>query len=151
MLDPKLLRENTEAIAKRLATRGYQLPQAEFTSLEQQRKQLQVDVQDLQNRRNDFSKKIGQAKAKGEDASALMDQVKAMGDELDHAEKQLNVLLSQQEHLLALIPNLPHESVPIGKSEADNQVVATWGEKKSYAFEVIDHAMLGEDSGQLDC
>ncbi len=151
MLDPKLLRENTEAVAKRLATRGYQLPEAEFTHLEQQRKQVQVEAQDLQNKRNDFSKKIGQAKAKGEDTSELMSQVKAMGDALDQAEKKLAALLSQQEHLLALIPNLPHESVPIGKSEADNAVVSTWGEQKSYAFEVVDHATLGEDSGQLDC
>jgi len=150
MLDIQLLRSNLDAVCERLATRGYTLDRAAFQSLEAQRKTLQTRTQDLQASRNSLSKQIGMMKGKGEDATAVMAEVSALKAELDANEISLGELLREFDAFVATIPNMPQDSVPVGKSEADNVEVRRWGTPGSYAFTVKDHVDLGEALGQLD-
>jgi seryl-tRNA synthetase len=150
MLDIQLLRNNIDAVAERLATRGYTLDTATFQKLEAERKTLQTRTQDLQASRNSLSKQIGMLKGKGEDASAVMAEVAAMKSELEANEVRLGELLKEFDAFVATIPNVPQESVPVGKSEADNVEVHRWGTPRSFDFPVKDHVDLGESLGQLD-
>ena len=150
MLDIQLLRNNIDAVAQRLATRGYALDTATFQRLETERKTLQTRTQDLQASRNSLSKQIGMLKGKGEDASAVMAEVAAMKSELEANEVRLGELLKEFDAFVATIPNVPQESVPVGKSEADNVEVHRWGTPRSFDFPVKDHVDLGESLGQLD-
>ena len=147
MLDIQLFRTDLDGLTARLAARGYTLDTAAFTALEAQRKEVQTRTQDLQAKRNATSKQIGMAKAKGEDASAILAEVATLGDELKVAEEQLVVIQSQLQELLQTIPNLPHESVPVGKSEADNVEVRRWGTPPTFDFEVKDHVDVGAALG----
>ncbi|MFZ2853375.1 MAG: serine--tRNA ligase [Rhodocyclaceae bacterium] len=150
MLDIQLLRNNLDAVAERLAGRGFTLDSAAFLALENERKTVQMRTQELQAARNSLSKQIGMLKGKGEDASAVMAQVAAHKDELEANELRLGELLKEFDAFLAQIPNLPHESVPAGKSEADNVETKRWGTPRTYDFTVRDHVDLGEALGQLD-
>ena len=150
MLDTQLLRNNIDAVAQRLATRGYALDTATFQKLENERKTLQTRTQDLQASRNSLSKQIGMLKGKGEDASAVMTEVAALKSELEANEARLGELLKEFDAFVATIPNVPQESVPVGKSEADNVEVHRWGTPRSFDFPVKDHVDLGESLGQLD-
>lgn len=150
MLDPKLLRSELDAVAERLATRGFELDKAAFAALEEKRKTLQVQTETLQAERNSRSKNIGKAKAAGEDIQPLLDEVASLGDQLDAAKAELTILQDEYQALLATLPNLPHESVPVGRDEADNQEVRRWGEPRSFDFAIKDHVDLGEASGLLD-
>lgn len=150
MLDPKLLRQDIHAVAQRLATRGFKLDVETITQLEAQRKLLQVETQELQNSRNTLSKAIGQAKAKGEDATAIFAEVSKVGDQLKLNEEKLEELQKQLHAIYAAIPNLPHETVPVGKNEDDNQEIRRWGEPKLFDFEPSDHVDLGEKLGLMD-
>jgi len=150
MLDIQLLRNNLDAVAERLAARGFTLDSATFQKLENERKTLQTRTQELQASRNSLSKQIGMLKGKGEDASDVLAQVAALKDELEANEARLGTLLGEFDAFVATIPNLPHESVPAGKSETDNVEVKRWGTPASYAFPVKDHVDLGEALGQLD-
>ena len=150
MLDIQLLRTDIDAVSKRLSTRGYALDVATFQTLEAERKALQTRTQDLQARRNTLSKQIGQLKGKGEDASAVMAEVASLKSELEANEVRLGDLLKELEGFIATIPNLPQESVPVGKSEADNAEIKTWGTPRAFDFPVKDHVDLGEGLGQID-
>ena len=150
MLDIQLLRNDLDAVAERLAARGFALDSATFQTLENERKTLQTRTQELQASRNSLSKQIGMLKGKGEDASAVLAQVAALKDELEANEARLGTLLGEFDAFVATIPNLPHESVPAGRSEADNVEVKRWGTPASHAFPVKDHVDLGEALGQLD-
>ena len=147
MLDIQYLRNDLDAAAQRLASRNFVLDKASFTQLEAQRKEVQTRTQDLQAKRNNASKQIGIAKSKGEDASAILAEVATLGDELKAAEEQLAVIQSQMQAFLQNIPNLPHESVPVGKSEADNVEVRVWGTPRSFDFEIKDHTDVGTPLG----
>ncbi|MDD5297263.1 MAG: serine--tRNA ligase [Rhodocyclaceae bacterium] len=150
MLDIQLLRNNLELVAERLSARGYSLDVESYQGLEAERKVLQTRTQELQARRNSLSKQIGQLKAKGEDVAPVMAEVAGLGDALKANEDELAAILKKFEAFLAVIPNLPHESVPVGRSEADNVEVRRWGTPKTYDFPVKDHVDLGEGSGGLD-
>lgn len=150
MLDPRYLRSDIEVTAKRLAGRGYVLPVERISELEAQRKTLQVETQELQNQRNSRSKAIGQAKAKGEDTTQLLAEMSAQGECLQQIEAELEIVQTQLQEIQLSIPNLPHESVPIGKSEADNLEIRKWGEPKLFVFKPRDHVDLGTDIGGLD-
>ena len=151
MIDIQLLRKNPQEVAKRLATRG---PGAfdlnEFERFETTRKELQAAVQAAQASRNRIAKDIGQAKAKGHDVSELMQQGEKLRSLLDESEKQLERLQAAFQDLLARIPNLPHESVPIGKSAADNPERRRWGTPRQFSFAPKDHVDVGEGLGGLD-
>ena len=150
MLDIQTLRNDLEGVAARLATRGFVLDTAKFEQLEAERKTIQTRTQELQAKRNASSKLIGQAKAKGEDTTAIMAEVGALGDELKQMEAKLPQVLADMDAFLAVIPNVPHASVPVGKSEADNAETHKFGEPKKFDFEVQDHVSLGEGLGGLD-
>ena len=150
MLDIQLLRTNIDAVCERLATRGYTLDTATFQKLEGERKTLQTRTQDLQASRNSLSKQIGMLKGKGEDASAVMAEVAALKSELEANEARLGELLRELEDFVATIPNLPQESVPVGKSEVDNVEVHRWGTPRQFDFEVKDHVDVGETLGLID-
>jgi seryl-tRNA synthetase len=151
MLDIQTLRNDLAGTAARLAARGYQLDAAKFEQLEADRKAIQTRTQELQAKRNAASKQIGQAKAKGEDVSAIMAEVAALGDELKQLESEsLPQVLAEMDAFLAVIPNLPHESVPAGKSEADNLEVRRVGDIPQFDFAAQDHVSIGEGLGGLD-
>ena len=150
MLDIQTLRNDLAGVAARLATRGFVLDTAKFEQLEGERKIIQTRTQELQAKRNSSSKLIGQAKAKGEDVSAIMAEVANLGDELKQLELRLSEVQQELNAFLAVIPNTPHESVPVGKSEVDNLEVRKVGEIPRFDFEVQDHVSLGEGLGGLD-
>ncbi|MDK9690441.1 serine--tRNA ligase [Azospira sp. APE16] len=150
MLDIQLLRNDLDAVAARLATRGKAIDFTQFSALEAERKTLQTRTQELQASRNSLSKQIGMLKGKGEDASEVMAQVAAMKTELEQAEARLTELLGEFNAIVAAIPNLPNETVPVGKDETDNVEVKRWGTPRTFDFEVKDHTDVGESLGQLD-
>lgn len=150
MLDPKYFREQIEETAKRLATRGYVLDQSAIESLESSRKSLQTETQDLQNQRNLLSKQIGQKKAKKEDASDLLNEVEQNNKLLTEKISLLEQLQDNLQQRYLEIPNLPHESVPIGNSEQDNQELRRWGNPRVFDFTPLDHVDLGQNLGQMD-
>jgi seryl-tRNA synthetase len=139
MLDPKFLRGELAQTAERLATRGYTLDVDTLAALEAQRKVLQASTQDLQNDRNVRSKSIGKAKASGQDIAPLLAEVGELGEKLDAAKVQLTELLANIDAITAGIPNLPHESVPVGENEDDNVEVSRFGTPTTFAFEPKDH------------
>mgnify|MGYP001614917416 CR=1 FL=1 len=150
MLDIQFLRNDLDGTAQRLRARGFELDVRRFQELEQDRKAVQMRTQELQAKRNQSSKQIGIAKSKGEDVAAIMAEVANLGDELKVAEEKLAVIQSQLNELLMTIPNLPHESVPLGKSEADNVEVRRVGTPRKFDFPVKDHVDVGEGLKQLD-
>jgi seryl-tRNA synthetase len=150
MLDVQLLRTRLDFVAERLATRGMSLDVAAFQALEDERKSRQTRTQELQSRRNTLSKQVGQLKSKGEDASAVLAEVAGIGDELKANETALAELLERFNAFVAGLPNLPHESVPVGKSETDNVEISRWGSVPSFDFEVRDHVDIGTRLGGLD-
>ena len=150
MLDIQLIRNDLEAVAARLATRGVTIDVAEFRALEEQRKHAQVRTQELQAKRNASSKLIGDLKRKGEDTSALMAEMAAVGDELKSIEAELDAIQAKLTDMLLGIPNLPHMSVPVGRSSEDNVEVRREGEPRRFDFPVKDHVDVGAGLGMLD-
>ena len=147
MLDIQVLRNQIDTVADRLASRGMQLDSALFIELEDERKQLQTRTQELQARRNTLSKQIGMLKAKGEDATAVLSEVAQLGEELKVCEQTLPGVLERMNDFVARLPNLPHESVPVGVDERDNVEQRRWGTPRQYDFEVRDHVDLGAPLG----
>jgi len=150
MLDPVLLRAHIADTAARLKTRGYELDVVTIEALEADRKRLATETQELQALRNARSKAIGQAKAKGEDVAPIMAEVAGIGDELKANEAALAEVRQKLSAIALGIPNLPHESTPVGKDESDNVEVSKWGTPRSFDFAVKDHVELGERHGWLD-
>ncbi len=155
MLDLTLLRKDVNAIAARLQARGFTLDVDHFLALESERKAIQIETEELQARRNALAKQIGQRKAKGEDASDLLAQSKEIPARLKNLEETLGQVHQKLMTLLLHVPNLPHESVPVGQSEEDNVEVRRWIPGKGYAdvlpsplaFEPRDHVDIGEPLG----
>ena len=150
MLDIQLLRSDLEGVSKRLADRGFTLDAGAFQALEAQRKTIQTETQELQARRNQLSKQVGQAKAQGEDAAQLMAQVTAQADQLKALEQQLDEAQTKLNDMLFVIPNMPHVSVPHGKSPDDNVEARRVGTPRQFNFTVKDHVDLGAALGMLD-
>lgn len=150
MLDSKRLRADPAAVATQLARRGYVFDQAVFESLETRRKQLQTETEAAQAVRNRVSKEIGFAKAKGQDVAPLLAQVEEAKQVLARNESALAALQAEFDDFLARLPNIPHPTVPDGKSEADNVELRRFGTPRTFDFPVKDHADLGEALGQMD-
>ncbi|MEO6422838.1 MAG: serine--tRNA ligase [Candidatus Nitrotoga sp.] len=150
MLELQALRNDLDDMAERLATRGYTLDTTRFEQMESVRKTIQTRTQELQAKRNSTSKQIGMAKAKGEDVSAIMAEVAGLGDELKKLEAQLEQVQQDLQSFLSVIPNTPHISVPVGKSEDDNVEMRRIGSPPEFDFEVKDHVSVGENVGGLD-
>ncbi len=150
MLDPSLLKNDIDNTAEALVSRGYNLDVDAFKALEGRRKEQQTLTESLQAKRNARSKEIGRAKAEGEDIQPLLEEVAGLSDKIKQAEAALNELLVELEDLQSTIPNIPHESVPLGKSEDDNLEIRRWGEPKPYPFKPKDHVDLGQKLGLID-
>ena len=150
MLDPQLLRKDLPGVLARLATRKNPQPyldEAAFSALEAERKTIQTRTEELQAQRNAASKQIGQRKSRGEPADDLMAQVAAIKTELDACAQRLDALQAELQNLLLAVPNLPHESVPVGPDETANQPVRHWGQPRAFDFPVRDHVDLGAPLG----
>jgi seryl-tRNA synthetase len=150
MLDINLLRADLPSVAAGLARRGVTLDAERFAALERERKDIQTRTQDLQAKRNALSKQIGAAKGKGEDASVLLAEVAGIGDETKSLEGALDLVQRELRAFLLDLPNLTHESTPVGRSEADNVEIRRWGTPRTFDFAARDHTDLGEALGELD-
>ena len=150
MLDQKLLRNNLQEVAGKLAKKGFKLDVVKLNSLEESRKQLQIDTENLQSERNSKSKEIGKLKAQGQDTTGIMAAVSAFGTQLDDKKAQLKQVQDHLNTMFMEMPNIPHDSVPQGTDEEDNQEVLVWGEKPAFHFTIKDHVDLGEALGGLD-
>jgi seryl-tRNA synthetase len=147
MLDIALLRKDIAAVAARLKSRSFDLDIEAFNAIESERRSVQMRTEELQAKRNALSKQVGLLKGKGEDASAVLAEVAAIPEQVKVLEGQLsNIQLRLQTYMLD-IPNVPHESVPAGRSEADNVEVRRWGTPRAFDFEVRDHVDVGADLG----
>ncbi len=150
MLDIQTLRVDVQAVATRLADRGFVLDTAQFAKLEAERKTIQTETQDLQAKRNALSKQIGQLKAKKEDASALMAEVNAQADQLKALEAQLDVVQLRLNDFLMHVPNVPQAGVPVGRDAEANVEVRRVGEPRKFDFTPKDHVDIGEGLGLFD-
>ena len=150
MLDINLLRRDLPGVIARLEKRESPQPFLDverFQSLEAERKTIQTRTEELQARRNSLSRQIGQLKGKGEDTSALMAEVGGIGDELKASAERLERIQAELSAMLMAVPNLPHDSVPVGPDEAANVEVRRWGTPRSFDFAPKDHVDLGEPLG----
>ncbi len=150
MLDPQLLRNNLEQVAAALSKRNMVLDVEAIQQLEEKRKAIQVKTEELQASRNAKSKEIGKLKSKGEDAQVAMDAVANIKQQLDESAAELDEIKFNVNKIVAGIPNIPHESVPSGTTEDDNEEVRKWGSPKTFDFEPKDHVDLGEALGLID-
>ena len=150
MLDPKLLRQNLEFIVFGLGKRSFNLDIKFWTNSEEKRKILQLETEELRAQRNRKSREIGASKAKGIDTRVLQDAVTVINTELKDKEDELEMLSSEIEEFLQVIPNIPHESVPNGNSEQDNIVIESVGQPRQFEFEPKDHGELGMQRSGID-
>ena len=149
MLESKLLRGNIDFVVEQLKRRNFSFDVKEFNELEDQRKSIQVQTQDLQNLRNTKSKSIGQAKASGDNIEPLLEEVSELGEKLDNAKAQLQEIQSKISEIVLSMPNIPHSSVPEGNTEDENEEVFSWplSGPTQFDFEPKDHVDLGEMYG----
>ena len=147
MLDQNLLRKNLDEVVARLATRKFQFPVEKYNALESERKAVQSETEQLQAQRNAVAKQIGAAKKSGQDATELMQKGSEIASKLSDLEKRTEELKKALTDLLLTIPNLPHESVPVGKDETENVEVRRWGTPRNFDFEIKDHVDVGAPLG----
>ena len=147
MLDSKLLRGNIDFVVEQLKRRNFTFDATQYNKLEDQRKVIQVQTQDLQNLRNTKSKAIGKAKASGENMQPLLNEVSELGQKLDKSKTKLQDIQAKIDEIVMALPNIPHPSVPEGGSEDDNVEIVSWGEQTKFDFEPKDHVDLGEIHG----
>ena len=150
MLDIKWIRQNADALDHGLARRGIAAHAARIVGLDAESRRMTTDLQELQTRRNENSKKIGTLKARGEDASSLIRNVAALKAEVADLENGLKRVSDEISEILASLPNLPESEVPDGEDEGDNVTLREWGERPAFDFAVRDHVELGEGAGLLD-
>jgi seryl-tRNA synthetase len=151
MIDIQVLRKNPQEAARRLATRGPgAFDAALFQRYESTRKELQTAVESAQASRNRIAKDIGAAKAKGQDVAPLLEQGEKLKALLERSEQQLTILQHEIQEFLKRMPNIPHESVPVGSSSEENREERRWGEPRKFGFAVKDHVDIGEGLGGVD-
>ena len=147
MLDQNLLRKNLDEVVARLATRKFEFPVEKYNALESERKAVQSETEQLQAQRNAVAKQIGAAKKSGQDATELLKKGSEIASKLSDLEKRTEELNTAVTDLLLTIPNLPHESVPVGKDETENVEVRRWGTPRNFDFEIKDHVDVGAPLG----
>src|SRR3990167_1011447 len=150
MLDPQLLRDKMDSVATLLKQRGFNFDATLFKKLEEQRKKLQIATQNLQNDRNLRSKEVGLAKARGEDIEPMRNEVNTISAELEKTKHKLEHILGEIETISLTLPNIPHDSVPIGQDETENVELKRWGDITRFDFTPKSHDELGEALGELD-
>jgi seryl-tRNA synthetase len=151
MIDIQTLRKDPEGVAKRLATRGAGVFDVVlFQRYESTRKELQTAVEQAQASKNRIAKDVGMAKAKGQDVAPLLEQGEKLKALLEKSEQQLTILQHELQEFLKRVPNIPHESVPVGASAEDNREERRWGTPREFSFTPKDHVDVGEGLGGLD-
>ncbi|CAM3457207.1 serine--tRNA ligase [Marinicrinis lubricantis] len=151
MLDVKKIRNETEAVEQALANRGASLDDIHrFVELDRQRREMLQEVEQLKSRRNSVSQEIAQKKKAKEDAEDLITEMREVSDRIKAMDDEVRTIEEQLEPIVLSIPNIPHESVPVGASEDDNEEIRKWGEPLDYAFEPKPHWDIAEASGILD-
>jgi seryl-tRNA synthetase len=150
MIDIKLLRENPDVVQKALEQRGSDADLAEILALDARRRELVFQADELKGERNTVSQQIAALKKTGKDAATLIEDMRAVADKIADLDPQIKAVDEKMRALLLAIPNIPHPSVPFGKSEDDNRLERTWGQPPSFDFEPLSHADIGERLGILD-
>lgn len=150
MLDLHLLRHEPEHIIAGLKKRGVAYDHAQFEQLEEQRKTLQIKTEQLQNERNVLSKSIGHKKSKQEDVADLLKQVESVGRDLEQQQQTLKDVQDKIHNIVLTLPNVPHESVPVGDDENNNEELKVWGKPTVFDFDERDHVDLGEGLNAID-
>ena len=150
MLDPRLTRQELKQTAEKLRLKGFNVDVSSLDALEHRRKEVQTATEALQAKRNASAKEIGQAKAQGKDIQPLLDAAAAQGESLEVKKKELDEIRTKLDQILLSVPNLPHESVPSGKDETDNEIIKTWGDPPAFDFEPKDHVDLTAPSTQMN-
>ena len=150
MLDQRLFRQELEQTALALRIKGFELDVASVDLLESSRKNLQIQTEELQAKRNAQSKAIGKAKAEGLDIEHLLSEVSELGDQLDAKKQELEAVKTKLDGILMAVPNIPDTSVPEGATEEDNVLVRTWGAPGEFSFTPKDHVDLTNESGLIN-
>ena len=150
MLDIRWIRSNADEVKTYLANRNNDFDIEPLLSLDEEKRKLLSETEELKAKRNEGSRKVGMAKSKGEDAAELMEEMRVIGDRIRDIDGILAEIEEKMNNMLLSIPNRPHDSVPIGKDENDNPVVRRWGEPKSFDFEPKAHWDIGEAAGIMD-
>jgi len=150
MLDIRWIRSNADEVKAYLANRNNDFDIEPLLSLDEEKRKLLSETEELKAKRNEGSRKVGMAKSKGEDAAELMEEMRVIGDRIRDIDGILAEIEEKMNNMLLSIPNRPHDSVPVGKDENDNPVVRRWGEPKSFAFEPKAHWDIGEAAGIMD-
>ena len=150
MLDIRWIRSNADEVKTYLANRNNDFDIEPLLSLDEEKRKLLSETEELKAKRNEGSRKVGMAKSKGEDAAELMEEMRVIGDRVRDIDSTLAEIEEKMNNMLLSIPNRPHDSVPVGKDENDNPVVRRWGEPKSFDFEPKAHWDIGEAAGIMD-
>ena len=150
MIDPKILRENSESVQNSLKKRGTEFDLQALLSADQKRRTLIQEAEKMKNNRNEVSNEIARLRKSGADAADKITQLRTLGKDIEITEQHLRAVEKEWEDMLLVIPNFPHDTVPVGTGDEDNQVVKTWGEKPTFAFEPLAHWDIGEKLDVLD-
>jgi len=150
MLDRKFIRENIDKVEKALKDRGVESPLDRFQELEEERRDLLYENEQLRHKRNVNSDKIGKLKREGKDASYIINEMKEVSDKIKEYDEKLAEIEDELDSILLRIPNIPHESVPVGTDEEDNREIKKWGEPREFDFDHKAHWDIGEDLDILD-
>ncbi|MEW6584039.1 MAG: serine--tRNA ligase [Nitrospirota bacterium] len=150
MLDARFVRENIEIVKKSLHERNYSITLDEFLRFEEHRRTLQRESEELRNRRNVVSEEIGRLRSKKQDASSMIEEMKGVSEQIKALDDQIKALEDKTTTFLLDVPNIPNESVPVGKDETENVQVRRWGEPRQFDFEPLNHWDIGEILGIID-
>lgn len=150
MLDPRFVRDNIDIVKTSLNSRNYKLTLDDFLKFEEERRSLQREADELKNKRNVVSEEIGKMRSQKQDASSLIEKMKGVSDTIKALDEKIRVLEEKIEEFLLNVPNIPHESVPVGKDESENIELREWGEPSRFDFEPLNHWDIGEMLGIID-
>ena len=150
MLDPRFVRDNIDIVKTSLNSRNYKLTLDDFLKFEEERRSLQREADELKNKRNAASEEIGKMRSQKQDASSLIEEMKGVSDAIKELDEKIKALEEKIEEFLLNVPNIPHESVPVGKDETENIELRKWGEPKQFDFEPLNHWDIGEMLGIID-
>jgi seryl-tRNA synthetase len=150
MLDPRFVRDNIDIVKTSLNSRNYKLTLDDFLKFEEERRSLQREADELKNKRNVVSEEIGKMRSRKQDASSLIEEMKGVSDAIKELDEKIKALEEKIEEFLLNVPNIPHESVPVGKDETENIELRKWGEPRQFDFGPLNHWDIGEMLGIID-
>ncbi len=150
MLDPRFVKDNIDIVKASLNSRNYKLTLDDFLKFEEERRSLRREADELKNKRNAASEEIGKMRSQKKDASSLIEEMKGVSNTIKELDEKIRALEEEKAEFLLNLPNIPHESVPIGKDETENIELRQWGEPRRFDFEPLNHWDIGEMLGIID-